>query len=172
MGAWIEIFLTTIKAVYFPCRTLYGCVDWNMYLYAFWGNCRFVAPFMGAWIEILSPFKGIILQNAVAPFMGAWIEINVAPSFWPARIVAPFMGAWIEINNNAGVEIYKTGRTLYGCVDWNTWWIQLIFTPQNVAPFMGAWIEIFKVQTSGIIATLSHPLWVRGLKFNTPSRGN
>ena len=32
---------------------------------------------MGAWIEILSPFKGIILQNAVAPFMGAWIEINL-----------------------------------------------------------------------------------------------
>ena len=56
-----------------------------------------VAPFAGAWIEI------VILQAAdrrvmVAPFAGAWIEIHN----YPARglsglIVAPFAGAWIEI---------------------------------------------------------------------------
>ena len=33
-----------------------------------------VAPFAGAWIEIISP-SVIRLCNLVAPFAGAWIEI-------------------------------------------------------------------------------------------------
>ena len=34
-----------------------------------------VAPFMGAWIEILDYNKYIDNDYQVAPFMGAWIEI-------------------------------------------------------------------------------------------------
>ena len=33
-----------------------------------------VAPFMGAWIEIMPYFFSQLAQR-VAPFMGAWIEI-------------------------------------------------------------------------------------------------
>ncbi len=35
-----------------------------------------VAPFTGAWIEIVGFAKGVVLLT-VAPFTGAWIEIGV-----------------------------------------------------------------------------------------------
>ena len=34
----------------------------------------------------------------VAPFVGAWIEIVISLSVIASLIVAPFVGAWIEIN--------------------------------------------------------------------------
>ena len=55
-----------------------------------------VAPFAGAWIEILYtsfPFEDVV----VAPFAGAWIEIISSGSGKFAEVVAPFAGAWIEI---------------------------------------------------------------------------
>ena len=55
-----------------------------------------VAPFMGAWIEIMSSIK-TTRKSRVAPFMGAWIEIaNFRGNTAPPK-VAPFMGAWIEM---------------------------------------------------------------------------
>ena len=101
-----------------------------------------VAPFAGAWIEIIYPPMIVSDPLCVAPFAGAWIEIkNVSawcctqrPSL-PSRerglklefdlrkiieeIVAPFAGAWIEI--------------WYSCT------FNICF---SVAPFAGAWIEI------------------------------
>ena len=91
---------------------------------------NFVAPFMGAWIEILylnhikltksqshplwvrglkSNFYIYLLRlSLVAPFMGAWIEIKVFTKYLLAVIVAPFMGAWIEIS----VKIFNVGLVL------------------------------------------------------------
>ena len=58
---------------------------------------HYVAPFMGAWIEIKIKV-GLIEKELVAPFMGAWIEIGfVNLSILSPFLVAPFMGAWIEI---------------------------------------------------------------------------
>ena len=61
-----------------------------------WG--RKVAPFAGAWIEIVAARHepgGIF----VAPFAGAWIEMAKLYLYRPApRGVAPFAGAWIEIS--------------------------------------------------------------------------
>ena len=37
----------------------------------------------------------------VAPFVGAWIEIVVACIFSNVASVAPFVGAWIEIQAQA-----------------------------------------------------------------------
>ena len=56
-----------------------------------------VAPFAGAWIEILH--IGTIGEKdvLVAPFAGAWIEITTSRILWRTIIVAPFAGAWIEI---------------------------------------------------------------------------
>ena len=34
-----------------------------------------VAPFVGAWIEIIIALSRIVAQLRVAPFVGAWIEI-------------------------------------------------------------------------------------------------
>ena len=77
-----------------------------------------VAPFAGAWIEIMgllhikeklsslpSRERGLKLKNQyphtcdhfVAPFAGAWIEIVYAYPMDKLFIVAPFAGAWIEI---------------------------------------------------------------------------
>ena len=55
-----------------------------------------VAPFAGAWIEILHRkcLKGLL---AVAPFAGTWIEIQLAIWIRAATNVAPFTGAWIEM---------------------------------------------------------------------------
>ena len=101
-----------------------------------------VAPFVGAWIEIIRRFHGFednaslrsserglkcLSDNAgkiawlVAPFVGAWIEIiYLAFSRLPEQ-VAPFVGAWIEIC------IFYTFYTIY-----------------TVAPFVGAWIEMLE----------------------------
>ncbi len=55
-----------------------------------------VAPYMGAWIEIV---QGSTSTTAcrVAPYMGAWIEMIFQPSPQPSACVAPYMGAWIEM---------------------------------------------------------------------------
>ena len=85
-----------------------------------------VAPFAGAWIEILA-LNDPDLSDNVAPFAGAWIEILAAagvagglrslPSrerglkcvrsagHVPHADVAPFAGAWIEMPRH----IYCTG---------------------------------------------------------------
>ena len=53
----------------------------------------------------------------VAPFMGAWIEINFGDYTKRLTRVAPFMGAWIEITLSAGTQITQSSRSLYGGVD-------------------------------------------------------
>ena len=57
-----------------------------------------VAPFTGAWIEIIGFRVRRAMTFTVAPFTGAWIEMSRA---WKkssaSRSVAPFTGAWIEI---------------------------------------------------------------------------
>ena len=96
-----------------------------------------VAPFAGAWIEIIFK-REAIKKNGVAPFAGAWIEIKKIDELGLVTYVAPFAGAWIEIkmgNNPYGEEsshpsrvrglkfkkattrMYTVGRTLRGCVD-------------------------------------------------------
>ena len=55
-----------------------------------------VAPYTGAWIEIVDLFDeetGL----PVAPYTGAWIEIDYVVDFNQALLVAPYTGAWIEI---------------------------------------------------------------------------
>ena len=60
-------------------------------------NDIIVAPFAGAWIEIMNNYAMNEVQPGVAPFAGAWIEM-VSPLANPLRSrVAPFAGAWIEI---------------------------------------------------------------------------
>ena len=55
-----------------------------------------VAPYMGAWIEIISiPY--FFFSDFVAPYMGAWIEIQKHGTGNRQYTVAPYMGAWIEI---------------------------------------------------------------------------
>ena len=124
---------------------------------------RLVAPFAGAWIEILS--VTIRLQfHRVAPFAGAWIEIRVyrlpcgEPTSLPSRerglksvsriishslfTVAPFAGAWIEMPASAPREWRAAVAPFAGA------WIEIEMAARTasyrrcVAPFAGAWIEM------------------------------
>ena len=57
-------------------------------------------------------------KRTVAPFTGAWIEILTCTDLTPEQYkVAPFTGAWIEISDvNAG-DLGGWGRALHGRVD-------------------------------------------------------
>ena len=121
-----------------------------------------VAPFVGAWIEI-SFLRHVIYPVNVAPFVGAWIEIirrfhgfednaslrsserglkclsdNAGKIAW---LVAPFVGAWIEIIYLAFSRLPEQVAPFVGA------WIEIcifytFYTIYTVAPFVGAWIEI------------------------------
>ena len=52
----------------------------------------------------------------VAPFVGAWIEMLIANNILCVIIVAPFVGAWIEIEIRRGIVLLD-GRSLRGSVD-------------------------------------------------------
>ena len=73
--------------------------------------------------------------------MGAWIEIYVDYNPLGKALVAPHMGAWIEMMS-----------------------IAVRTKDEKVAPHMGAWIEMFNSMKASA-SNLSHPTWVRGLKF-------
>jgi len=75
-----------------------------------------VAPFTGAWIEILF-VRGKFLFRYVAPFTGAWIEIKRYLDGSITSMVAPFTGAWIEIMMETILTLNLIRRTLHGCVD-------------------------------------------------------
>ena len=75
-----------------------------------------VAPFTGAWIEIV-PFKLSLKLCNVAPFTGAWIEICVAYRDMRVFSVAPFTGAWIEIEQLPDQYPGRICRSLHGSVD-------------------------------------------------------
>ena len=57
----------------------------------------FVAPYMGAWMEINSG-NHQSQYTPVAPYMGAWIEMCVIAACSDDNCVAPYMGAWIEMS--------------------------------------------------------------------------
>ena len=104
------------------------------------GADPYVAPFTGAWIEIV--LGGVKAGgNVVAPFAGAWIEITTAWKESRSMRVAPFTGAWIEIfrSGTLGVSI-------------------------AVAPFAGAWIEILNPSIRDCLP-MSLPSRERGWKF-------
>ena len=77
VSAWIEMCYTLYILMQIRCRTLHGCVDWNYTAKCDCCKRVRVAPFMGAWIEMLLGSAWYRVQRAVAPFMGAWIEILV-----------------------------------------------------------------------------------------------
>ena len=78
-----------------------------------------VAPYTGAWIEILSACGRTKIEYGVAPYTGAWIEICYILQIGLILTgVAPYTGAWIEIDPKAYyIYLQHKGRPLYGGVD-------------------------------------------------------
>ena len=60
------------------------------------GNLQYVAPLVGAWIEIFIP-SVLVMGLFVAPLVGAWIEIFAISRAFCSLNVAPLVGAWIEM---------------------------------------------------------------------------
>ena len=56
-------------------------------------------------------------RNLVAPFAGAWIEIVMDGRVDRIEEVAPFAGAWIEILISIGTVAENGSRSLGGSVD-------------------------------------------------------
>ena len=75
-----------------------------------------VAPYTGAWIEILWAYQ-YPDKSPVAPYTGAWIEIISKVDSCVTLIVAPYTGAWIEIIYPLLHLQYITCRSLYRSVD-------------------------------------------------------
>ena len=98
--------------------------------------CEVVAPFAGAWIEILQKLI-INVSNASLPSRERGLKSNNSRTEALSCIVAPFAGAWIEMMKNnfefglfmvapfvgVRIEISGTEVTEMSC---------------SVAPFMGA----------------------------------
>ena len=83
----------------------------------------------------------LALVSLVAPFAGAWIEIVYAFTETAHIHVAPFAGAWIEIlikhqNSFPVSSLPSRERGL------KSWLRSRIGVEKMVAPFAGAWIEI------------------------------
>ena len=58
-----------------------------------------------------------VLADIVAPFAGAWIEILNHTTKYLSITVAPFAGAWIEIIGEGGETVNDRSRSLRGSVD-------------------------------------------------------
>ena len=80
-----------------------------------------VAPYTGAWIEILIKVKEETVSLASLPTRERGLKCTVYHSKQHPHQVAPYTGAWIEI------------KTLL-----------FFLAPPAVAPYTGAWIEITK----------------------------
>mgnify|MGYP007008281801 CR=1 FL=1 len=76
MGAWIEIWKRYFNQRKYQRRTLYGCVDWNIW---FTGLNALFSWSHPLWVRGLKSSIVLIIFFifVVAPFMGAWIEIKV-----------------------------------------------------------------------------------------------
>ena len=89
----------------------------------------------------MAQFGCLAGTRTVAPFAGAWIEILIKAKLLSNWNVAPFAGAWIEIlsryvHHHLGLSLPSRERGLK-YIFLNFFFFYLI-----VAPFAGAWIEI------------------------------
>ena len=121
---------------------------------------------MGVWIEIIIFFV-IGLCHLVTPFMGVWIEIKILSKTFHYPWSHPLWVCGLKFIPGKNRESFvpshplwvcglksvlcdpltaAMGHTLYGCVDWNSFWEIQIAVMSCVTPFMGVWIEICQHQ--------------------------
>ena len=124
------------------CRTLHGCVDWNVN-----NRLRYfvhrVAPYMGAWIEI-SPF---FIVKCFFPSHPTWVRgLKWVTLSKEKKDVSRTLHGCVDWNWNVKLnKVILFSRTLHGCVDWNCFRLVIEFLSKKVAPYMGAWIEMWLI---------------------------
>ena len=75
-----------------------------------------VAPFTGAWIEILQKISCRV-RVVVAPFTGAWIEIFCQRYLILLGLSHPSRVRGLKSGLHGRVPLRRGSRTLHGCVD-------------------------------------------------------
>lgn len=68
-------------------RSLRGSVSWNPYRAVVYGRAHHIAPYVGAWIEMLSVGE-TLMSYCIAPCMGAWIETQFAQMLYCSSILS------------------------------------------------------------------------------------
>ena len=78
----------------------------------------YVAPYMGAWIEI-SPLDTNYMHKMLSrPTWARGLKLFLLASKTLSQAVAPYMGAWIEIFPIfLTISLVNSGRALHGRVD-------------------------------------------------------
>ena len=120
-----------------------------------------VAPFAGAWIEILRHCQSHSVYP-VAPFAGAWIEIGSRKGLHFSVWSLPSRERGLKYNETYvfitdSMSLPSRERGLKSALKSSS------FRAKCVAPFAGAWIEIPKSIVSPLISR-SLPSRERGLK--------
>ena len=96
-GAWIEI--TRQNKHMLPKRSLPSRERGLKSRHRYFKNRKSPSlPSRERGLKFLNHFHASYRQSSVAPFAGAWIEILNAIEFLVDFLVAPFAGAWIEIS--------------------------------------------------------------------------
>jgi len=83
----------------------------------------------------------IVPKTFVAPRVGAWIEIGIGGFEYAAQRVAPRVGAWIEISSVAVISSSSKSRPVWA----RGLKSEIIYVAGSitaVAPRVGAWIEM------------------------------
>ena len=164
MGAWIEILLELFS----------------------WSS-TFVAPYMGAWIE-MDDLLDNISNEASRSLHGSvdWNSLSgLLPKFafaslptWERglKYVFPYLKhfdckslpTW-ERGLKSRLVVYEVYPLLWSLPTWERglkyFGIFIHFNPHHVAPYMGAWIEINITLSINPLSTASLPTWERGLKY-------
>ncbi len=100
-----------------------------------------VAPFTGAWIEIVNSEFDITDQENVAPFTGAWIEISWKVPADVEKLSHPSRVRGLKLDDKAGVYVLVVSHP--SRVRGLKLVLQVLSASfAQVAPFTGAWIEI------------------------------
>ena len=102
---------------------------------------RAVAPFTGAWIEIIVAFAWSWASCKSLPSRGRGLKSKCLRLCISNHKSLPSRGRGLKLLLEDGTKV-TIGRSLHGGVDWNTDTVKLRTSEPPVAPFTGAWIEI------------------------------
>mgnify|MGYP004702845535 CR=1 FL=1 len=161
---WVRELKSSLVIMVVPlnCRTLYGCVNWNVSIWMNMCGLLFVALYMGAWIEICN--LAVKSQSTWRRTLYGCVNWNMRTQkrsvIWERRTLYGCVNWNSSVMINAGVGV---GRTLYGCVNWN---LILCYCCLILLMSHSIWVRELKLAGEGKrpIKSRSHSIWVRELK--------
>ena len=173
-------------------HTLCGCVDWNNVVQSkprkarmshpmwvcglkHWNNLwktetLSVTPYVGVWIETLTHIKPI--RTALSHTLCGCVDWNKNGGTYAANPQSHTLCGCVDWNNSIDNSLgWIASHTLCGCVDWNTW--ARATRGWNKRHTLCGCVDWNMQRTHWIwCRSVSHPMWVCGLKPNYALRIN